>query len=391
MDVPCTFDDYESLSDEIFYHCLIQDEQIPEDEDFIYSGQHLNDRTNNDVTYVQFDKCTMSKIPKGLTKSFPNMQALCILTANIENISKDDLLEYKNLKRFHFENNNVEFLPGDLFDDFRNLEWISFFGNELKVIEPNLLDGLDNLKYVCLKENQKFDKFYSVYNEHESNATLEEIKDDLNEKFYEADPELIINYAKKLQASLKTGLIPDIKSLIRDENSKDFSISINNHEFKVHKFLLAARSPTLAELLRNNPEVENLNLVDIPVEIFELILKFIYTDELPRGDATDFIQLLSAAYRLKIETLVNFAAENLTKQLNEDNALNIFKISHKYQQDELREQSYREVKYHYLGIKFKDEWINDPEKVENIIQEYIKMEADIQTIRDKFYNLLDES
>ena len=54
--------------------------------------------------------------------------------------------------------------------------------------------------------------------------TLEEVKDELNDQFYESDPEFITNYAKKLQASLKTGLIPDVKSLIRDENSKDFTI-----------------------------------------------------------------------------------------------------------------------------------------------------------------------
>jgi hypothetical protein len=244
---------------------------------------------------------------------------------------------------------------------------------------------------VSLRKNPNFTKFFSAYEPHLSKTNLKQVKDELNEKFYESDPEFIKNYVKKLQTSLKTGVISDIKSLIRNENSKDFTILINDREFKVHKFLLTARSPTLAELLQNNPEVVNLNLVDIPVEIFELILKFIYTDELPCEDETNFIHMLSAASRLKIKILTDHAAENLYDQLNEENALNIFKISHKYQQDELRKHSYDEIKHLYLGIKFKDEWINDPDKVEKIIQEYIKMEADIQALRDKFKNLLDES
>ena len=60
---------------------------------------------------------------------------------------------------------------------------------------------------------------------------------------------------------------------------KDFSIKIEDREFKVHKFLLAARSPTLAEMIKNNPDADELQLVDISVEIFEKILKYLYVSK----------------------------------------------------------------------------------------------------------------
>ena len=102
------------------------------------------------------------------------------------------------------------------------------------------------------------------------------------------------------------------------------------------------------------------------------------------------IHLLSAASRLQIQKLKHFAAKNISKQINQDNALDVFKISNKYQQDELKQKSYNEVKLKYPEIEFKDEWVDDPEKVEKIIQGYLKMEADIQAIKDKFKNLLTE-
>jgi len=61
----------------------------------------------------------------------------------------------------------------------------------------------------------------------------------------------------------------------------------------------------MAEIFRNNPEAANLNLVDIPVDIFEIILKFLYTDELPDENETNFVQLFVAANRLQIKELKN--------------------------------------------------------------------------------------
>ncbi|KAL7013176.1 hypothetical protein ACKWTF_015234 [Chironomus riparius] len=80
---------------------------------------------------------------------------------------------------------------------------------------------------------------------------------------------------------------------------------------KIHEFLLAARSPILAEILKSNPEVENLNLVEISVEIFKIILKFLYTDELPGGNGTNVLNLFAAAGKLKIEELKNFLGTKL--------------------------------------------------------------------------------
>ena len=52
-----------------------------------------------DVTTVWFNNCTITKIPKGLTKLYPMLESLVIHNSKITEIAKNDLIEYKNLKK----------------------------------------------------------------------------------------------------------------------------------------------------------------------------------------------------------------------------------------------------------------------------------------------------
>ncbi|KAL7013169.1 hypothetical protein ACKWTF_015231 [Chironomus riparius] len=166
-----------------------------------------------------------------------------------------------------------------------------------------------------------------------------------------------------------------IKSFIqKDEIFKDFRVQISEQEFAVHKILLAARSPTLAEVLRKNSDVQNLNLVDISVEIFEKILKFLYNDELPGADWTDFLGLFSAAGRLQIQELKDYAAQKVIKIVGSENALEVLNLSNKYEHDGLMQKAFQEIKKKYPESKFKDELISSREKVEKFIEFLKKIE-----------------
>ncbi|CAG9811139.1 unnamed protein product [Chironomus riparius] len=326
----CTFGIHPSRIDQC-YGCRVTDQEIPENQDCKISGQHESGMSNNDVISVHFENCTITKVPQGLIKIFPNLRILDIWNSKLSKICKNDLIDYVNLKKLRCEFNNLEFLTGDLFEGFERLEFISFNNNKLSIIEPCILDGLKNLKYVDFRDNPNYSQFYSIYPENHPNSTLDGVKIEIAEKFFkkfkffqdlktsednlkkenqelkdsklkleaELEQEKFKNF--KLVSRFETGIIDDVKAFIEDETTKDFQITIDSHEFPVHKFLIAARSPTLAEILKNNPEVENLNLVDISVETFEIIHNFLYTDELPGDDGTNYLHLFAAAGKLKIE------------------------------------------------------------------------------------------
>jgi hypothetical protein len=410
-EIQCTFSFY-TFKGENYYRCVIKDQDIPEDTRFKFVGQHCYGNRNIDVVFVSFYECEISKIPQGLTKSFPNLRALEVNSSGLEAISKADLAEYKNLEIFNCRFNSIDFLPGDLFEGFNELKRIDFWNSDLELIHPHILNGLPKLEFVNFGEPDYIRQF-SIYGENYSNGTLEEFKQKLFENYpYKEDliaevtrkqteedlrkqleQQKIINAAlieqnkrlinseaklqnelkeeklknSKLTQKLEKGIIGDVSKLIQDETAKNFKIIIHEQEFPVHKFLLEARSPTLAEILRNNPEAENLHLTDISVEVFEKILKFLYTDELTYEDAGS-LNLFAAAGILKIEDLKNFAAVRSTNLIKKETVQEVLLLSDKFGHEELRNNAFGEIKKYYPKIKFENSWINDVSKIIRAIE-----------------------
>ncbi|CAG9810390.1 unnamed protein product [Chironomus riparius] len=164
----------------------------------------------------------------------------------------------------------------------------------------------------------------------------------------------------------KITLNSDIKKFLQNQNFKDFCIQIDDRELKVHKFILAARSPTLAEIFLKNPEAENLKLVDITPETFKIILHFMYTDELPGDEKINYLQLYSAAGRLEINELKIFAEPKAFESLNPENAIEILVLSNKFKNNEMREKAFELIKKAYPEVP--DVWIDKPEKVKKFIE-----------------------
>jgi len=406
MEINCTFDGRSNIQ-----RCFVSHEKISENHELKFTGQHQSGKTNMDVQSVEFNLCTVTKVPQGLTKIFPNLNILKILNSNLENICKSDLVEYKNIKRFNCNENEVKFLPADLFEGFENLEFISFNNNKLDFIEPNILDGLEKLKFVDFRGNSNYKKHLSIAPYSGSKATLDEVKLELFRNYHKkyelfkdlgTENQLLKESKQKLQTELEqeklksseltdktqTGFLNDLSTFIQDETTKDFQIQIDDQEFPVHKIVLAARSPTLAEILKNNPEVENLNLVDISVEIFEIVLKFLYTDELPGDKGINFIHLFAAAGKLKIEKLKNFAATKLMNQIDDDNALDVLKLSNKYDHEELRREAFKGIKKKYPNVELKDIWAADTEKLEKAIEIIKQREEADRKMKEEFKKLM---
>lgn len=423
MEVISNFQHFKCSDGRTFYTCFINQQDIDTSPIKKSIGDHALGHSDKDVTVVIFQFCNLTKVPKGVTKIFPNMEDLSIWHSNLQSISKDELHEYKHLKRIAVCNCGIRTLLGDLFSEFRDLEEISFSGNKLTLIDPDILVRLDKLKFVSFENNPNYNQLYSMIAGYASNVTLGQLKYELHKKFNENPANLglltkfykdkitdlkranenLVQQNEELKLSgvklnqqfqkfkidiLQNELNNEIKTLINDNSLKDFKIIIGDHEFVVHKFLLIARSPTLADILRNNPYVENLNLIDIPVEIFEKVLNFIYSDELPSDDKINFLQLFAAAGRLKINKLKEYAASKILNQINPENALEVFKLSNRYDHSELRNKSFTKIKDIYSKMKFLDEWAFQTEQVNKAIELFKEKEEAIRKIEENFWNQL---
>ncbi|CAG9807258.1 unnamed protein product [Chironomus riparius] len=188
----------------------------------------------------------------------------------------------------------------------------------------------------------------------------------------------------------------ELKEALKDENNfKDFTIMIENEEIHVSKLLLAARSPVLAKILHDNPNADSFNLVDISVQTFKEILKYLYTDKLQFDEITNSMHLFAAAHRLKIKKLKDIVAMNISNSITPENALEILILSNRYEHDKLRQNAFNEVKKNYPKIEFKEEFALQPEKVTQIVdafkfkeQKLLRIETMVQNIELEFQNLL---
>ncbi|XP_070504176.1 uncharacterized protein [Chironomus tepperi] len=450
MELRCRFIDFTFAHGEKFYGCKVENQQIIDQHCLKFIGKHEKGKTDDDVLYVMFYNCNIAKIPQGITKHFWNMKILDIDRSKLRTICRHDLNEYRKLERLICYKNELEYLPGDLFMDIKLLDFIDFCGNKLRIIEPNILDCLDRLKNVNFGMNLNYDKFYSVYPIYSTKDSLNDVKSQLVDKFFQLEPKIIENFLKKCQnpvkmlkmfstrstnsaikstilefrldfleknvekltenleaekvqkmeiltnfqhqidsltSQLTTGIFGDLKRFLQNDNIKDFTVKVNDRNFRVHKFLLEARSPTLAEVLNANPDADNLKLLDVSDDIFEVILKFFYTDELPGGDGIDFLDLFIAAGRLKVEELKNYAGMKLVGQVDGHNALELFKLSSKFKHKVLKMKSFEELKVKYPKLNLRDEWIEDAEKVMRIIDRYERKEEAMRKIEMEFEDL----
>jgi hypothetical protein len=123
------------------------------------------------------------------------------------------------------------------------------------------------------------------------------------------------------------------------------------------------------------------------VEIFEIILKFLYTDELPDDDGTNFLHLFVASGRLKINQLKYFAADKILKNISTLSSVELLKIATKYEHDEMIQKAFQEIKKKYPKIPFKDEWSRDLEMLVKVIQAFEKKEEEIKRLETEFENL----
>jgi hypothetical protein len=169
----------------------------------------------------------------------------------------------------------------------------------------------------------------------------------------------------------------DIRNIIEDESFKDLTISIGDEDLKAHKIVLAARSPFLAELFRNNPTLETLNLIDISKETFKIFLDYIYHDKMPEGnDNLTFVYV--TAGKLKIEKLKQFIATKLCSQINAENAPDILLLSNKFDSVELRKRAFEKIQEMFPEKKLDEKFQFEPEKVKKLISLKRSMEMEYE-------------
>lgn len=114
------------------------------------TGNHKQNRTNNDVNFLHIREQNLQSLPKEIEKFFPNLKGIYASNNKIKFIAKDDLKVFPNLQYVNLYANDITSLDDDLFSASSNLQVISFELNKIKQIGINTFKHLTNLQHLWL-------------------------------------------------------------------------------------------------------------------------------------------------------------------------------------------------------------------------------------------------
>lgn len=122
-------------------------------------------------------------------------------------------------------------------------------------------------------------------------------------------------------------IVNDYRKLYESKEYTDVMIILNGTvEFKAHKAVLSARCPVFSAIFQSDMKENMISLDDIKDEIFEKILKFIYTDDIPSPEEIN-TDLLTAAHKFKLEKLKNICEHALCDVLTVANVAEVLTLT----------------------------------------------------------------
>lgn len=128
-------------------------------------------------------------------------------------------------------------------------------------------------------------------------------------------------------------------NVLNDPTFSDFKFIVRDKEFNTHKAILASSSNVMRKMFTSDlleSKQGQCTVHDIEPEIFDHMLRFIYTGQLPQSFDGIAVDLLKASHFYGIDDLVQICKEHIHFKVNADNAVEIYAFASVYELNELK-------------------------------------------------------
>lgn len=132
------------------------------------------------------------------------------------------------------------------------------------------------------------------------------------------------------------------KDIFRHDFS-DATISIGNHQIMTHKVLLA-QMPYFQELFDANESEKDFELTNIDHEVFNYVLTYLYSGDIPLLSFKLACELYIVAGDLKIPALKNLCSSYLGANITVTNVVIVLRLSHDYEDSALKKECFKFIK-----------------------------------------------
>ena len=144
----------------------------------------------------------------------------------------------------------------------------------------------------------------------------------------------------------------------------DVTIVTKEKEFKAHKVVLACQSAILEERWKKEGDGGRIEMLDVPVDIMDAILTYIYTGKVNDIDKTAY-DLLPKANEYQLEGLKATCEEALIKALTSQTVVDILLMADRHNARNLRESCMLFIAKNITDVKKSSAWMEDKLKNTN--------------------------
>jgi hypothetical protein len=390
----CGFRCIQSLhTKSVFLTCVFHSYKKTSTKSFIVALRDKNGVTqtrHEKVTGGLFVNCLFSDFPKKLNVSFPNLRSLRIESSQLKSLCRADFLNLKELVELHVtENKELSLLPCDLLDDLTSLEIIDFSNNNLQQVSVKVFKNLKRVKFASFNGNPGVTGCFDGIKNTGTFVTLCELKSDLvireQQRQITAMREEITKLSMHGAGRESHPPTVDIMSAINEKKFADFSVIIDDHEFMVHRVVLASRSRFFARHLKDE-SVRHIVLSDVSTSTFKKILEFIYFDKLSAEahgeEKWTFTEVFVAATTFQLTKLRYFALMKVIEvELNVENAVGLLEVGFKYDSIQLKVAALSQIQKRFPDFVFDKNLCNDFAKIRealDVLEKRKESESEVQ-------------
>lgn len=362
------------------YTCIATMTSITEPETVIkdFVGEHFIRHNNNDVEAIYFLGTVVEFLPRGIDKIFPSLKYFSIENCGLKTIVREDFKGFEKLKLFYAPSNQLKSLPSNLFEGMHHLKHISFHNNKLEFINSMLLKPLlkDDLKYLNFCDNPAIDVMFQSTDL--DGITLEDLMSIIDASCS------VANYKTEAFPYSFTKGFADLRSANR---FLDFIIVSGKREFHVHKAVLAVHSRVIGEMIEDKVKASDtgrLEILGVTEESVAQLVDYIYTGKIPED--CDGVELLTLAARYEIENLQVLCEEIILKNIDYNNAFQIYSLARVFMSETLMAKAIDVIKKAVPDKKVEPSMINDPGRLQEVVQVVHDRKRKHQEVEEEFNN-----
>lgn len=144
---------------------------------------------------------------------------------------------------------------------------------------------------------------------------------------------------ENISNSSQSQLGQDLENLYGSKENCDITIIVGNTRFEAHKLILSVRSPVLAAAFTHDmieKKSNEVSITDIDPEIFEKVLRYIYTDQVSDLEVVA-AKLLEAADKYQLLSLKKLCEEALMRSSNRENIVEIVVLADRHSAQNLKD------------------------------------------------------